>query len=155
MGFSVKLTLPSENVTRKATFEYTPTWRELSGKVENLFSAFNIKAGDVALSYIDSEGDAVTLSSDEELRDFIFSEAKGDGPFKFFVKRLAQGSAYGDGTRATSPGEDRDWERMDRDPFPDNPPLQSMPLFGDDGNMLHSVVSGTSNRAVLFSSQRS
>ncbi|KAF9265321.1 hypothetical protein L218DRAFT_997816 [Marasmius fiardii PR-910] len=65
-----------ENLTAKVTyrgfirevrFQRRPTWLTLSDKIHTLFS---IPHGEVAVSYIDAEGDEVTFSTQEELEAF-------------------------------------------------------------------------------------
>ncbi|PCH37204.1 hypothetical protein WOLCODRAFT_39041, partial [Wolfiporia cocos MD-104 SS10] len=42
-------------------------WSDLAARIENLFS---IPAAAIALSYIDSDNDEVTLNTEEELQQF-------------------------------------------------------------------------------------
>lgn len=80
-----KLTQQDENVLRKAAFNRAPQWDELAAKVEDLFK---LPASEVALSYTDSDGDDVTISTDEELADF-YAQSKGKTVVKLTVIRLA------------------------------------------------------------------
>lgn len=61
---SFKLSQPGDNAIRKASFDRAPSWEELAAKVEGLFK---LQRGEVGLSYVDNDGDAVTISTDEEL----------------------------------------------------------------------------------------
>ena len=53
--------------TRRINFSTRPDWSMLSTKIATLFSIPN---DNVAVSYVDADGDDITLSSDEELRDY-------------------------------------------------------------------------------------
>lgn len=55
------------NPTRRINFSTRPDWSTLSAKIATLFSIPN---DNVAVSYIDADGDEITLSSDEELHDY-------------------------------------------------------------------------------------
>ncbi|TFY52029.1 hypothetical protein EVJ58_g10242, partial [Rhodofomes roseus] len=63
----IKLTKPPDGLTRRITFDTPPTWDELAAKIEALY---HIPRGDVAVAYVDADGDEVTLSSEGELQDF-------------------------------------------------------------------------------------
>lgn len=69
MAVQFKLTKPND-LTRRITFATRPTWPILGGKIASLY---DIAIENVAVSYIDSDGDDVTLSSSEELQDFYTS----------------------------------------------------------------------------------
>ncbi|KAJ3473717.1 hypothetical protein NLI96_g12859 [Meripilus lineatus] len=61
-----KFTKPPDGLTRRVMFQTPPSWAELSAKIESLYK---ISRSDVGVSYIDADGDEVTLSSDEELQE--------------------------------------------------------------------------------------
>ncbi|KZT75038.1 hypothetical protein DAEQUDRAFT_18236 [Daedalea quercina L-15889] len=63
----IKLTKPPDGLIRRITFDTPPTWAELAIKIEALY---HIPRTDVAVAYVDHDGDEVTLSSEAELRDF-------------------------------------------------------------------------------------
>ena len=69
MAVLFKLT-KADGLTRRVTFPTRPTWSLLSGRIANLY---DIAIKNVAVSYIDSDGDDVTLSSEGELQDFYLS----------------------------------------------------------------------------------
>lgn len=71
-----KFTKPPDGLTRRVMFPVQPSWSELSAKLESLYS---IPMQDVGVSYIDQDGDEVTLSSEEELRDFYKLETPVKG----------------------------------------------------------------------------
>ncbi|KAF8523133.1 hypothetical protein BU17DRAFT_86286 [Hysterangium stoloniferum] len=78
-------------VTRKLTFPQLPLWSVLATRIENLYG---IPSKDVGLSYIDSDGDEVTLSSQEELQDYHMTLSPTSFEFmKFTVKDLAVSGA--------------------------------------------------------------
>ncbi|KAI0080353.1 hypothetical protein K474DRAFT_1658076 [Panus rudis PR-1116 ss-1] len=62
-----KFTKPPDGLTRRVLFYSRPSWSELSAKIESLFGIPKEKVG---VSYVDSDGDEVTLSSEEELQDY-------------------------------------------------------------------------------------
>ena len=71
-------------VTRRATFDNIPNWDMLAAKIGMLFS---ITPAQVAAAYLDADGDEVTITSDEELKDFFYHTNVGN-TVKFSVKRL-------------------------------------------------------------------
>ena len=87
-----KFTKPPDGLTRRVMFYNRPPWSELSAKIEELYS---ISRDDVGVSYVDNEGDEVTLSSEEELQDYYrlnHAEPIGDAPpkaIKFAVVDLS------------------------------------------------------------------
>ncbi|KAI0296270.1 hypothetical protein BC826DRAFT_250662 [Russula brevipes] len=79
----------SDGLTRRISFPARPSWSELATRIH----AFcNIPFNRLALSYVDSDGDEVTLSSEAELRDFYGSHAEsllhGNHPIRFSVLEL-------------------------------------------------------------------
>ena len=62
-----KFTKPPDGLTRRVMFYKQPTWDELADKLQNLYS---IPKDNVGVSYVDADGDEVTLSSQDELQDF-------------------------------------------------------------------------------------
>ena len=57
----------AEGVNRRLTFSERPTWPLLASKLQGLYG---ISVDNVGVSYIDSDNDEITVSSDEELQDF-------------------------------------------------------------------------------------
>ncbi|EIW87024.1 hypothetical protein CONPUDRAFT_79208 [Coniophora puteana RWD-64-598 SS2] len=81
-----KLTRPG-SLTRRLNFATQPSWSVLSVRISTLF---DIPFADVGVSYIDPDGDEVTLSSEEELQEFYSTLNQGDKePIKFFVQDLS------------------------------------------------------------------
>ncbi|KAI0361409.1 hypothetical protein OH77DRAFT_1443837 [Trametes cingulata] len=80
-----KLTKPPDGLVRRVTFQDRPSWRELAAKIESLY---HIPAQSIGVSYIDTDGDEVTLSSEEELQDFYQSATmqRRDGEPPVLVK---------------------------------------------------------------------
>ncbi|CAL1695145.1 unnamed protein product [Somion occarium] len=77
-----KFTKPPDGLTRRVMFYSRPPWSELAAKIEELYAVPSDKVG---VSYVDNEGDDVTLSSEEELQDFYrlnHTDEVGDGPSK-------------------------------------------------------------------------
>ena len=56
-----------DGLTRRITFSDQPTWLTLGTKIESLYQ---IPLASIGVSYVDNDGDEVTLSSEEELKDF-------------------------------------------------------------------------------------
>ncbi|KAG2156626.1 uncharacterized protein EDB93DRAFT_1326340 [Suillus bovinus] len=54
-------------LTRRLTFPTHPSWALLSSKINE---AFGIATDNIGVSYLDQDGDEVTLSSEEELQDY-------------------------------------------------------------------------------------
>ncbi|KAK7694994.1 hypothetical protein QCA50_002182 [Cerrena zonata] len=77
-----KFSKPPDGLTRRVMFYNRPPWSELAAKIEDLFA---ISRDHVGVSYLDNEGDEVTLSSEEELQDYYrlnYNEPVGDTPPK-------------------------------------------------------------------------
>ncbi|EIN07883.1 hypothetical protein PUNSTDRAFT_135403 [Punctularia strigosozonata HHB-11173 SS5] len=73
--------------TRTATFSSPPRWSVLAEKLANLYS---IPASSVGVTYRDSEGDEVTLNSEEELADFYLTSLPKGQTILFNVVELGQ-----------------------------------------------------------------
>jgi hypothetical protein len=75
--------------TRRVAFEQSPSWNELAAKIGALY---DIPTQSVAVSYVDSDGDQVTLSSQEELQDYYLTEVRPNEtqqqPVKLFVQDM-------------------------------------------------------------------
>ncbi|TDL28131.1 hypothetical protein BD410DRAFT_782096 [Rickenella mellea] len=79
-----KLTKPG-GLTRRITFAERPSWFALATKIEALYA---IPIEKIAVSYIDKDGDSVTLSSHEELQDFYTHSYQNGDAVKFTVVDL-------------------------------------------------------------------
>ncbi|KAH7107185.1 hypothetical protein BKA62DRAFT_686230 [Auriculariales sp. MPI-PUGE-AT-0066] len=118
-----KLTKPGDAV-RKLSFPDVPSWNLLAAKVEELFE---VPFDQLALIYKDSDGDAVTLNSQQELSEYYLTAVQ---PYKFTVRDLSESHSNGDNhSRAgadngipRSPfnygGGPLSFEVVDRDDFP-------------------------------------
>lgn len=62
-----KFTKLPDAVTRRVLFTSRPSWDELAAKIESLY---DIPKYDVGVAYLDTDGDEVTLSTNDELQDF-------------------------------------------------------------------------------------
>ncbi|KAJ4485044.1 hypothetical protein C8J55DRAFT_559200 [Lentinula edodes] len=80
--FKLKLT---GGPTRRLSFTDEPTWTLLAERIAGLF---DIPAEAIAVAYIDSEDDEVTLSTQEELQDFYQTSYKPGDVVKFIVEDL-------------------------------------------------------------------
>ncbi|KAL4241726.1 hypothetical protein ABKN59_000789 [Abortiporus biennis] len=85
-----KFMRPPDGFTRRVMFTQIPAWEELATKIESLYE---IPKDKVAVSYVDVDGDEVTLSSDEELQELYKSNPQllSDPPkaIKFTVRDLS------------------------------------------------------------------
>jgi hypothetical protein len=81
MSIDLKLLMPGDP-TRRLTFTDKPSWSLLASKIE---SYYGIPASNVGVSYIDNDGDEVTLSSEDELNNFSYIASETT---RFTVKDL-------------------------------------------------------------------
>ncbi|KAH9927817.1 uncharacterized protein B0H18DRAFT_1002368 [Fomitopsis serialis] len=99
----IKLFQPN-GVTRAIVFTALPTWDELANRVK---SFFDIPENSVALTYVDADGDEVTLDSQPELHE-LFTTLPGDTDsttLKFAVRDmrdLREGSSSEDSDHTMS-----------------------------------------------------
>ncbi|KAH7886101.1 hypothetical protein F5I97DRAFT_1808452 [Phlebopus sp. FC_14] len=84
MVFQFKLS-KVDGLTRRATFAARPSWSLLSSRIGLLY---DIARQNVGVSYVDPDGDEVTLSSEEELQDFYNTLTSGAEVIKFTVQDL-------------------------------------------------------------------
>jgi hypothetical protein len=79
----------SDGLTRRISFSDRPSWTELATRIHGLCG---IPLNRLGVSYVDSDGDEVTLSSEEELRDFYSSSVdnaiQGNQLIRFCVIEL-------------------------------------------------------------------
>lgn len=79
----------SDGLTRRISFPARPSWADLATRIHSFCS---IPRNRLAVSYLDSDGDEVTLSSEEELRDFYDSNVdnaiQGNQLIRFRVVEL-------------------------------------------------------------------
>lgn len=107
-----KLTKPPDGLTRRILFQDRPTWAQLAAKIAGLYA---VPKANIGVSYVDADGDEVTLSSDEELQDFYryadFDGEAGGGDaspkaIKFAVRDISAAreweSSVGGNSRARS-----------------------------------------------------
>ncbi|KAL4070639.1 hypothetical protein J3A83DRAFT_3237318 [Scleroderma citrinum] len=74
------------SLTRRVNFSTRPDWPTLSAKIATLF---NIPNDNVGVSYVDADGDEITLSTDEELSDYYKTITSFPTPtIKFTVSDL-------------------------------------------------------------------
>ncbi|KIP12564.1 hypothetical protein PHLGIDRAFT_113644 [Phlebiopsis gigantea 11061_1 CR5-6] len=69
-GTLFKLTKPPDGLTRRVLFNLMPTWDQLAERIGGLY---DIPKDSVGVSYLDTDGDEVTLSSNDELQDYYTS----------------------------------------------------------------------------------
>ncbi|CUA69635.1 hypothetical protein RSOLAG22IIIB_04011 [Rhizoctonia solani] len=90
----VQFKLQHRGLVRKVTFKNVqePSWHELSWKIGDMC---NIPHAAVALTYLDPDGDKITISSQAELREYYssYEEEHEDSsvPHKFIVRNLDEG----------------------------------------------------------------
>ena len=102
-----KFTTP-EGVNRRLSFSEPPTWSLLASKLHALYG---ISLDNVGVSYVDNDGDEITLSSDEELQDFYKMSHQAGQVIKFAVVDLHASQ--------NNTGKPRSFNRnpFDADPF--------------------------------------
>lgn len=66
-GTLFKFTKPPDGLTRRVMFYKQPTWDDLADRIQSLYGIPKDKVG---VSYFDVDGDEITLSSQDELRDY-------------------------------------------------------------------------------------
>ncbi|CAE7219432.1 unnamed protein product [Rhizoctonia solani] len=90
----VQFKLQHRGLVRKVTFKNVqePSWHELSWKIGDMC---NIPHAAVALTYLDPDGDKITIASQAELREYYssYEEEHDDlsAPHKFIVRNLDEG----------------------------------------------------------------
>ncbi|KAF7307050.1 F-box domain-containing protein [Mycena indigotica] len=84
MAFHFKLSKPG-GLTRRVGYATQPAWTTLATRINELF---HIPVDQIGVSYIDADGDEVTLSSENELQDFYL--AAREKTFKFNVLDLSR-----------------------------------------------------------------
>ncbi|KAJ6621212.1 hypothetical protein B0H10DRAFT_1790517, partial [Mycena sp. CBHHK59/15] len=84
MSTKFKLT-KLDGLTRRVTFSTPPTWSTLATKIHTLF---DIPVDHVGVSYVDSDSDEVTLSSEDELREYYQGVIQPGDVVKFVVQDL-------------------------------------------------------------------
>ena len=72
---------------RRLAFPSKPSWQVLSSRIGELY---DIPVDKIAVSYVDKDGDEVTLSSEEELQDFYDIEGSSESraPIRFTIQDL-------------------------------------------------------------------
>ncbi|KZT70580.1 hypothetical protein DAEQUDRAFT_756221 [Daedalea quercina L-15889] len=94
---NIKLTRPPSGLTRKVTFEARPSWDELATRIESLF---DIPKEHVAVSYVDSDNDEVTMNTQTELQDYYDTQSSSSSvATRFAVRDIRVAS---DATRSPS-----------------------------------------------------
>ncbi|KIP06463.1 hypothetical protein PHLGIDRAFT_459391 [Phlebiopsis gigantea 11061_1 CR5-6] len=86
-----KISNPLDGCTRRLAFTSAPSWAELAGKLENIYS---IPKEDVCVSYTNAIGDILVLSTDAELKEYyatFLREQTDDSvrAIRFAVKSLS------------------------------------------------------------------
>ncbi|KAH7927282.1 hypothetical protein BV22DRAFT_1111210 [Leucogyrophana mollusca] len=99
MATQFKFSKPG-GLTRRIAFRARPSWDELSAKIGSLYE---IEDNNIGVSYLDNDGDEVTLSSEDELQDY-YRGLSSPGPLiRFVVQDLnALRSTDGHSSRARS-----------------------------------------------------
>ena len=99
-----KFTTP-EGVNRRVTFSEQPAWSLLASKLHALYG---ISVDNVGVSYVDSDNDEITVSSDDELQDFYKMSHQVGQVIKFAVVDLhSQNNA----------GKPLEFPSLNRNPF--------------------------------------
>ncbi|KAF9535680.1 hypothetical protein CPB83DRAFT_842142 [Crepidotus variabilis] len=74
------------NSTRRVSFQDQPTWAELAGRLQALY---NLPLDTIGVSYVDTDNDEITVSSNEELQDYYSSTLKPGELVKLTVLNLS------------------------------------------------------------------
>lgn len=94
----------SDGLTRRISFPNRPSWTELATRIHALC---HIPLNRLGVSYVDSDGDEVTLSSEEEIRDFYNSNVdnaiQGNQLIRFRVVQLGSNRDTDNFMEPTSP----------------------------------------------------
>ena len=100
----------TEGINRRLTFSELPTWSLLASKLHVLYG---ISLENVGVSYVDSDNDEITVSSDEELQDFYKMTHQAGQVIKFAVVDLhaSQNTA----------GKPLEFPSLNRNPFDGDP----------------------------------
>ncbi|KXS11991.1 hypothetical protein M427DRAFT_157586 [Gonapodya prolifera JEL478] len=95
MSTSFKVFNPASGVTRKITVQSETSWEDIENQIRSLFSFATSEVFNV--TYTDQDGDVVTISTTQELRDLVAEAGK---PVKF-VLATAEGTK--DSTQSAAP----------------------------------------------------
>ena len=78
-----KFSKPPDGLVRRVTFPERPSWETLAVKIQSLY---DIPLPSIGVSYVDNDGDEVTLSSEDELQDFYQSLVSEKDSALFLVR---------------------------------------------------------------------
>ncbi|KAJ7619180.1 hypothetical protein DFH06DRAFT_1011292 [Mycena polygramma] len=96
---NTKFKITKDGVTRRVTFSSQPSWNALAARIHTLF---DIPIDKIGVSYIDADSDEVTLSSEDELRDY-YQAFPANEVTKFVVHDLTRNEkALPDTPRSTA-----------------------------------------------------
>lgn len=138
--------LGSDGHTRRVTFENLPTWPELASKLNTLYG---IPVDKVGVSYVDSDNDEITASSNQELQDFYQTSFQPGQLIRFKVLDLSisRDSAHSESSPPISTsnrntfGEDpdnldfTDWQRFNVADYFDDVPHAFVELVSSNGGL--------------------
>lgn len=153
---------PPESTTRRVAYFTQPTWNELAAKIESIYG---IPRDKVCVSYVDNDGDEVTLSSDEELQDYYRFNIKPNEPgndaikvVRFTVRDSTQGAdkplphtprssnfrhTFGPQSLGSMFEEEEDWQRIPA--F--GPSVFPIPLTREEDEGPHAYVETIASEA--------
>ncbi|KAL0057295.1 hypothetical protein AAF712_016072 [Marasmius tenuissimus] len=143
-----KLTSSASSTTRRVVFRSRPTWLALADRIHTLF---NITLENVAVSYIDVEGDEVTLSTQEELEDY-YQDMDGMGLWKpgnavkFTVLDLSSArkekeQSFSNEAQAANDSSDEEWQHFPSVPTAPPSIAQVDSIDSIDNNDAHTQAS--------------
>ncbi|KAG2022930.1 hypothetical protein CC2G_000643 [Coprinopsis cinerea AmutBmut pab1-1] len=102
--------------TRRITFPDIPSWASLSEKLQSIY---NLPQVAVAVSYVDSDNDEITLNSEEELQDYYRQASRSQGEvYRLNVVDLSIRRGRSAGVTSTPPVHtnpfdlDDEWQRF-------------------------------------------
>ncbi|KXS19179.1 hypothetical protein M427DRAFT_470418 [Gonapodya prolifera JEL478] len=97
MSTSFKVFNPASGVTRKITAQSETSWEDIENQIRSLFSLATSEV--FSVTYTDQDGDVVTISTTQELRDLVAEAGK---PVKFV---LTTGETTKDTTQSAAPAD--------------------------------------------------
>lgn len=78
--------LKYNGLTRRVAFQELPNWLDLAAKLHTLY---NLPLDKIGVTYIDSDNDEITVSSNEELQDFYQASSQAGDVFKLSILDLS------------------------------------------------------------------
>lgn len=147
-----------DGLTRRIVFPTQPSWHTLASRIGALYA---IPIDRIAVSYVDSDNDEVTLSSEEEIQDFYHGSHRSDQAIKFIVEDLSSSrdarslsSTFGGANDRNTFGQEPspfgiqdDWERLPTFSVPRSIYIANTPGSDSPHAFVEAVASSASDSA--------